>query len=120
MDGMANDNKPMLPPPPPNLHGLVENEDDKLGEDAVMRMILPVGRSIWAVISGYLGLLSVLLIPAPFALATGVVAVLEIRKNPKKHGMGRAIFGIVMGTFFCAIGLIVLIVGPIASMSNRR
>jgi hypothetical protein len=71
-----------------------------IGQDAGIRMLLPVGRSAWAVASGYLGLLSVLFIFAPFAVATGVIAILEIRKDPNKHGMGRAIFGIIMGAFF--------------------
>ena len=69
----------------------------RMGDDALLRAILPVGRSGWAIASGYLGLLSVLLIPAPFALATGIAAIVSIKRNPAKHGMGRAIFGIVMG-----------------------
>ena len=117
---MSNDRKPMLPPPPPNLTGEVENEDAKLGDDAMMRMILPVGRSVWAIVAGYLGLISVLLIPAPFALAAGIIAILDIRKNPKKHGMGRAIFGIVMGTLCCVIGIFVLVLMLMAPPAGRR
>lgn len=79
------------------------------GDDAGMRMLLPVGRSFWAIASGYLGLFSVLLIFAPFALITGILAILDIKKNPEKHGMGRAIFGMVMGAFFSLILLIALI-----------
>lgn len=60
-------------------------------------MLIPVGRSPWAIAAGYLGLLSLLGLPAPIALAVGIVAVIDIRKNPDRHGMGRAIFGIVMG-----------------------
>jgi hypothetical protein len=37
------------------------------------------------------------MVPAPLALITGIVAVRDIRKDSKKHGMGRAVFGIVMG-----------------------
>jgi hypothetical protein len=66
--------------------------------DAVMKMILPVGRSGWAIAAGYFGLFSVLCLPAPLALFTGVMALLDIKKNPDKGGKGRAIFGIVMGT----------------------
>jgi hypothetical protein len=72
-------------------------------------MILPVGRSLWAIASGYLGLVSVLLIPAPFALFTGIMAILEMRRNPKARGMGRAVFGIVMGALGTAVGLLVLV-----------
>jgi hypothetical protein len=80
-----------------------------LGDDAGMRLLLPVGRSPLAIIAGYLGLVSVLLIPAPFALLFGILAVLDMRRHPEKHGMGRAIFGIVMGGLFTVIVLIMLV-----------
>ena len=76
-------------PMPPNLD-----------ESAAIRMLLPVGRSIWAIAAGYLGLFSVLMFPAPFAILISVLAIRDIRKNPKKHGLGRAIFGLVMGIIF--------------------
>ena len=82
-----------------------------LGDDPAMRLLLPVGRSGWAIAAGYLGLVSVLLVPAPFALLCGWMAVRDIRRNPKKHGMGRAVFGIVMG----ALGLALLIVVIVTS-----
>ena len=69
------------------------------GDDsAAMRAILPVGRSGWAIAAGYLALFSVLLLPAPFALVTGILAIRDIRRHPEMHGMGRAIFGVVMGS----------------------
>lgn len=74
-------------------------------DDPTMRMILPIGRSGWAIASGYLGLVSILIIPAPFAIITGIIAIFDIRKNEAKHGMGRAIFGIVMGAVFSALFL---------------
>ncbi len=77
-----------------------------LGDDPAMRLILPVGLSGWAIVSGYLGLISVLCLPSPFALLTGILAIREMRRNPKKHGMGRAIFGIVMGS----IGTVLLVI----------
>jgi hypothetical protein len=88
-----------------------------IGDDPAMRMILPVGLSGWAIAAGYLGLISVLCIPAPFALIAGILAIREMRRNPKKHGMGRAIFGIVMGsigTVGLVIGLISLAAGALA------
>jgi hypothetical protein len=66
-------------------------------DNAALRMLLPVDRSFWAIASGYLGLLSVLLFPAPLAVITGLMAVRDIRKHPGKLGMGRAVFGIVLG-----------------------
>jgi hypothetical protein len=80
-----------------------------MGSDPAMRLLLPVGRSFWAIAAGYFGLLSILLIFAPFALVTGVLAILDIRKNPEKHGMGRAIFGIIMGALFSLILLFALL-----------
>src|SRR6185312_279698 len=35
------------------------------GDDAVLRLLVPVGRSLWAIAAGYLGLFSVLFCPAP-------------------------------------------------------
>jgi hypothetical protein len=95
-----------------------EDDDagDDLGDDPGMRLLLPVGRSLWAIASGYLGLLSVLCLPAPFALFTGLMAVREIRQNPKKHGMGRAVFGIIMGgigTLLLCLFLVLAAVGAL-------
>lgn len=75
----------------------------RIGDSAGLRMIIPAGRSVWAILAGYLGLFSVLLFPAPFAVLFGVLAVRELRSQPSKHGIGRAIFGIVCGSL--AMGL---------------
>ena len=72
---------------------------------ALMRWILPVGRSGYAIAAGYLGLFSVLFIFAPLSILFGVLAIRDIKKHPEKLGMGRAIFGIVMGVIF-TVGLI--------------
>jgi hypothetical protein len=68
-----------------------------MGDDRAMRMLLPVGRSGYAIAAGYLGLFSVLVVPAPIALLFSLLAIRDMKKNPKKHGMGRAVFGLVMG-----------------------
>ena len=65
-----------------------------------MRWALPVGRSGWAIAAGYAGLFSVLVFPAPIALVLGVVAIIDIKRHPERHGMGRAIFGVTMGALF--------------------
>lgn len=66
-----------------------------------MRLLMPVGRSGWAIAAGYLGLFSLILVPAPVSLAISLVAIRDIRRSKGtgkvKHGMGRAIFGLVMG-----------------------
>jgi hypothetical protein len=69
-----------------------------MDEDRLNRLLMPVGRSGWAIASGYLGLLSLFVVPAPFAVLTGILGILDIRKHPERHGMGRCVFGIVMGT----------------------
>ena len=74
-------------------------------DDAALRMIVPIGRSGWAIAAGYLGLLSLIPFVGVIALAIGIVAVRDLRKHPDKHGAGRAWFGIIAG------GLSVLIYG---------
>lgn len=81
-----------------------------------MWMLIPVGRSGWAIAAGYAGLFSVILIGAPFALIFGILAIRDIRRSRKtdhpKHGMGRAIFGIVMGSLV----LLLLLLLPVLSV----
>ena len=90
-----------------------------IGEDAGMRMLLPVGRSGWAIAAGYLGLLSVLCVPAPFALLTAILAMREMRRDPKKHGMGRAVFGLIMGAIG-TLGLVIVILSIGARLAKGR
>ena len=85
---------------------------------AALRMLLPVGRSGYAIAAGYFGICSILgiLTPAvqdprgllfsifaPLALTFGSLGVLDILKNRSKHGMGRAVFGIIMGLVFSVV-----------------
>ena len=76
-----------------------------------MRLLLPVGRSFWAIAAGYAGLFAVLFLPAPIALILGIIAIYDIKTHPKRHGMGRAIFGVVMGAIFTVLLLIFVIAG---------
>ena len=79
-------------------------------------MLLPVGRSGWAIAAGYLGLFGLLILPAPLALIISIIAICDIRKSKTtgkpKHGMGRAIFGLIVGI----IGTATLAVMLISSM----
>lgn len=86
-----------------------------IGQDAGMRMLLPVGRSGWAIAAGYLGLLSVLAVPGPFALLFGILAIREMKQHPERHGMGRAIFGIIMGVLGTC-----LLIAMVVSILMRR
>ncbi len=81
----------------------------RLGDDRVVRMLLPVGRSGWAIAAGYAGLFAVLIIPAPLALLLGILAVRDLRRHRDKHGLGRAVFGIVMGSLGTLLLALVLI-----------
>ena len=49
------------------------------------------------------GLFRVWIIPAPLALLFGILAAIDDHNHPKKHGMGRAIFGILMGRIFSMV-----------------
>ena len=62
-----------------------------------IRMILPVGRSGWAIAAGYAGLLSILPGVGLLAIIFGILALKDIKAHPQKHGRGRANFGIVSG-----------------------
>jgi len=80
--------------------------------DPVLPWLIPVGQSVYAVIAGYAGLLSLGCCPlGPIAVLFGILAIADLRRHPEKHGMLRAIVGIVLGS----IGFIFLIVVLIAS-----
>lgn len=74
-----------------------------LEDSTAMRMLLPIGRSGLAIAAGYAGLFALLVVPAPIALLLGILAVRDIKRHPSKHGMGRAVFGIVMGLLGSAV-----------------
>ena len=88
--------------------------------DFAMRMLLPVGRSTWAIIAGYLGLFGLVIVPAPLALIASILAIRDIQKSKKtgqrKHGMGRAIFGLVVGI----AGTLILIALVVAGMTAKE
>ena len=84
----------VAPPPVASLASTSKNKTNDL--------------SGYALASGVLGLLSMTLCFAPFALIFGVLAVKDIRNNSDKHGMGIAVFGILMGAIFLILGLTLL------------
>ena len=87
-----------------------------IGADPVVRALIPVGRTALSIVAGYLGLTVLLCAPSPLALAVGIWAVIDLKKRPGMHGMGRAVFGIVMG----AVGTAVLLVWLVAALAGRR
>jgi hypothetical protein len=86
-----------------------------IGADPAMRMLLPVGRSIWAIAAGYAGLFAVICFPAPLALFLGAMAIVDLKRHPEKHGWGRAIFGLVMGI----VGTVLLILALVPILLSR-
>lgn len=106
---------PPLPPQPVG-YATPQARPTDIGQDAGMRMLIPVGRSGWAIASGYLGLFSffplVALVTGPAAVLTGVLAIRQIKRDPNKHGMGRAVFGIITGGLLFvvnAVGAVILL-----------
>ncbi len=75
-----------------------ENQGQPLN-NPMMRLLIPVGRSGWAIAAGYAGFFAMLIIPAPLAILLSCVAIWHLRKNPDLHGWPRAIFGLVLGLF---------------------
>ena len=100
------------PTPPP-----FQSAGRPIGNDPAIRMLLPVGRSPWAIAAGYAGLFALIPFFAPIALILGIIAIVDIRRHPDRHGMGRAVFGFVMGLIFSAVFLVTLI-AIIAEASN--
>ena len=113
----------LVPPgmvvPPPVNPGYYAPPAAAAPPDAGMRMLLPVGRSGWAIAAGYLGLFSFVIFPAPLALIISVVAILDIKKHPDRHGMGRAVFGLIMGVLG-SILLVFILVAMASSPPHAR
>lgn len=65
--------------------------------DHSLDWVVPVNRSVLAIVAGYVGLFSVLVVPAPIAVGLGVFALRDLRRHPEKRGRGRAWFAIGLG-----------------------
>lgn len=106
--------------PPASPPQLPPTQASNIGDNAGVRMLIPVGRSGWAIAAGYLGLFAFLILPAPLALLVSLVAIFDIRKSKgsgkPKHGMGRAIFGLIIG----ALGTFVLIIALVSSLITKN
>jgi hypothetical protein len=111
------------PAPPPLPGGFVPPLDyrgtpqayPRAGGDPSLRWLIPIGRSGWAIAAGYLGLLSFFGgFLGPVAVIVSIVAIRDIRKHPDRHGMGRAIFGLIAGI----LGTILLVFVLIALVSE--
>lgn len=67
---------------------------------SALDLVAPVRADPLAVLAGYLGLFSVILIAAPISLVVGILAIKSLKKHPGKTGKGRAWFGLIMGVIF--------------------
>lgn len=65
--------------------------------DPALGLLVPINTPVLAILAGYAGLFSVLCFPAPIALLLGVLALMQLKKDPNLTGHGRAWFAIVMG-----------------------
>jgi len=84
-----------------------------------MEMVLPLNVSGWAIAAGYLGLFAVLVLPAPFALGCGIMAIRDLKKHPTRRGRVRAWLGVVMGGLFTTFLIVGLSVSLVNALSNR-
>ncbi len=109
---------------PPTLPGPISRAElaEDLGQNAGVRMLIPVGRSHWAIMAGYFGLLGLFpllgLILAPAAIFCGVKAIRHIKRDPRQHGMGRAVTGIVLGALGSVMSVLMLI-GILTAIAGR-
>lgn len=88
-----------------------------IGADPAVRMLIPVGRSGLAIAAGYAGLFALIPFLAPLAVLLGILAIRDLKRHPDKHGMGRAIFGLVMGIVFTIV-LAVMVIGMIGAAAG--
>jgi uncharacterized protein DUF4190/zinc ribbon protein len=63
-----------------------------------LKYLLPMATPITAVIAGYLGLFSILFLPAPFAIIFGCIGLHQIKKSDDLYGKGRCWTGIILGS----------------------
>ncbi|HTR52688.1 MAG TPA: DUF4190 domain-containing protein [Kofleriaceae bacterium] len=78
--------------------------------DEGLGLLVPMGpQSALAMIAGYCGLFSILVIPAPFAIILGILGLRDIAAHPEKKGKGRAITGIVLGSLVTLLFLLILV-----------
>ena len=81
-----------------------------------LEILAPINRSGLALLAGYVGLASILILPAPIAIVVGALALRDLSSKPDKTGHGRAWFAIVAG----AIGTFVMVAGAIAAIAHRH
>lgn len=76
--------------------------------DQDLSYIIPTGQtSGLALVAGYIGIVGCFMAPiGPIAIALGIFALRDLKRNPQKNGKGRAVTGIVLGSIGTAITLL--------------
>jgi uncharacterized protein DUF4190/uncharacterized protein DUF4339 len=78
--------------------------------DPALGLLVPTGpQSGLAIAAGYCGIFSIFPVLAPVAIILGVLALKDLKAHPEKKGAGRAITGIVLGTFVSVVVLLLII-----------
>ena len=77
-------------------------------DNAAIRMLIPIGRSGWAIAAGYAGLLSFIPGVGILAILFGILGLRDVKAHPDKHGAGRAWTGIVLGILFSLLSLLIM------------
>lgn len=95
--------------PVTNVNVVAGNGGISKGDDLLLRLAIPVGRSGIAILAGYLGIFSVVPFVGILSLIVGILALRDIRNHPEKHGRGRAYFAIIMGVVFSLLYAIVFL-----------
>ena len=83
-------------------------------DENALKIVLPIGRSGWAIAAGYLGLMSLLPLFGILAVIIGVVAVLDIKRHPERFGRGRAWFGLIMGALTSLFYLAIIVLSQLS------
>lgn len=83
-------------------------------QDPALKYVAPVNVAPLALVAGYVGLASMLCLPSPIALALGIAALADLKKNPGRDGAGRAWFAIVTG----GIGTLLLLFAFVGRLFN--
>ena len=73
------------------------------GDNAALRLLVPIGRSGWAIAAGYIGLLSFIPFVGFLALALGIVAVRDLQKHPDKWRWPRVVRHNCWRTLFASV-----------------
>lgn len=109
---------PLQPAPPPfvrdSQHMIASAATE--AADPALQMLIPINVGAWAIAAGYIGLFSVVLLPAgPFAIFAGIMALRRVRAHPGERGRVRAWIGIGLGS----IGTL-LLAGVVAILISKR